>query len=122
MSKSHGGESGTLFLDDDADAISKKIRRAVTDSEEGISYNPDLRCGFVFLLSFFLLMRYSIRPALANLIRLYCSVVDDVTPEDCEKQFASSGKLAFKEALADAVSVCLLFFFFFEGCSLIFFL
>jgi tryptophanyl-tRNA synthetase len=50
MSKSVGG-NGTVFLTDNGDAIARKIRSAVTDSEGVIRYEPIAKPGVSNLLS-----------------------------------------------------------------------
>ena len=50
MSKSDLGE-GSVFLLDDPDTIRRKIRRAVTDSETEIRFDPDSKPGVSNLLS-----------------------------------------------------------------------
>src|SRR5687767_4057319 len=41
MSKSDENANGSIFLLDDADAVSRKIKRAVTDSGTDINFDPD---------------------------------------------------------------------------------
>lgn len=50
MSKSHLNPNSRILLTDSTDVISKKIRAALTDSTEGISYDPELRPGVSNLL------------------------------------------------------------------------
>ncbi|SDT29996.1 tryptophan--tRNA ligase [Microlunatus soli] len=50
MSKSATNPAGVIYLLDGPDAVRRKIRRAVTDSEPGISYQPDRRPGLANLL------------------------------------------------------------------------
>lgn len=45
MGKSGADGSGVLFLTDDADTLAAKLRRAVTDAEPGLTYEPDRRPG-----------------------------------------------------------------------------
>src|SRR5205085_6472939 len=52
MSKSDENPAGSIFLLDDADMITKKIKRAVTDSGSEISFDPQ-------------------RPAITNLLTIY---------------------------------------------------
>ncbi|VEL23638.1 unnamed protein product [Protopolystoma xenopodis] len=58
MSKSYGGadDAGTIWLTDDPDQLSRKVSRALTDSQPGVSYDP---VG---------------RPGLANLIRILAAL------------------------------------------------
>jgi len=51
MSKSEDSPQGTIDLLDDPKAIEKKIKRAVTDSGEDVTYDPENRPGVANLLS-----------------------------------------------------------------------
>ncbi|EEP78326.1 tryptophanyl-tRNA synthetase [Uncinocarpus reesii 1704] len=50
MSKSHTDPNSRILLTDDPETIHKKIKVALTDSEPGISYDPDNRPGVSNLL------------------------------------------------------------------------
>jgi tryptophanyl-tRNA synthetase len=50
MGKSHDATAGIIYLLDEPDTIVRKIRRAVTDSEPGVTYEPDARPGVANLL------------------------------------------------------------------------
>jgi tryptophanyl-tRNA synthetase len=50
MSKSSSTPAGLIFLDDTPDVITRKIRRAVTDSEASVTYEPEARPGVSNLL------------------------------------------------------------------------
>ena len=50
MSKTAAHADGAIFLSDDADTISRKIKRATTDSGSGISYDPTTKPGVSNLL------------------------------------------------------------------------
>ena len=50
MGKSHDSPAGIIYLLDEPEAITKKVRRAVTDSEEGVSYDRAERPGVANLL------------------------------------------------------------------------
>ncbi|QDP97409.1 tryptophan--tRNA ligase [Microlunatus elymi] len=50
MSKSSTNPAGVIYLLDSPETIRRKIKRAVTDSEPGISYRPDERPGLANLL------------------------------------------------------------------------
>jgi len=83
MSKSRP-EAGTVYLADEPSAIVKKIKRAVTDTENEIRYDPQLK------------------PGLSNLIAIHAAVTGtDV--ETVVKNFAGQGYGAFKSAVAEAV-------------------
>lgn len=51
MSKSADGEAGTVLVLDDLKAIEKKFKRAVTDSDNEVSYDPKTKPGVANLLS-----------------------------------------------------------------------
>ncbi|MFG1812063.1 tryptophan--tRNA ligase [Streptomyces sp. NPDC049040] len=50
MGKSHEATAGIVYLLDESDVVAKKIMRAVTDSEPGVSYDPEARPGLANLL------------------------------------------------------------------------
>ena len=50
MSKSVVSPLGTLNISDSPDDITRKIRRAVTDTEDGVDYDPERRPGVANLL------------------------------------------------------------------------
>jgi tryptophanyl-tRNA synthetase len=50
MGKSHDATAGIIYLLDEPDTVVKKVRRAVTDSEAGVSYDPQERPGVANLL------------------------------------------------------------------------
>lgn len=83
MSKSDENPNGSIFLLDDADAISKKVRRAVTDSEGGINFDES-------------------RPAIYNLLSVY-QIVTGKEKTAIEEHFAGKGYGDFKGELAEAV-------------------
>jgi len=83
MSKSDENLNGSIFLLDDADAITKKLKKAVTDSGTEISFDES-------------------RPAINNLLTIY-HLVTDKPPEECEAHFAGKGYGHFKTELAEAV-------------------
>ena len=59
MSKSEASENSRINLTDDAEAIQHKIRRAKTDSEPGMSFDPENR------------------PEAANLLGIYAALADE---------------------------------------------
>ncbi len=87
MSKSDANENAFISLADDKDTIIRKFKRAVTDSENCICYDPK-------------------RPGISNLMSIY-SVFTGKTFEEIESKFAGVGYGAFKlevgEAVADVV-------------------
>src|SRR4051794_22072256 len=83
MSTTYGAEQGTVYILDEADAVRKKVRSAVTDSGTEVRRGPD-------------------KPGVTNLIDVL-SVIRDVPPEEIEREFEGSGYGDFKGAVADAV-------------------
>ena len=83
MSKSDENLNGSIFLTDDADTITKKIKRAVTDSGTEISFDGT-------------------RPAITNLLTIY-QLLSSKSADECVKHFAGSGYGDFKGQLAETV-------------------
>jgi tryptophanyl-tRNA synthetase len=83
MSKSDENANGSIFLLDDADTITKKIKRAVTDSGTEITFDDT-------------------RPAITNLLTIY-HLLTGKTSEECEAHFAGKGYGHFKSELAEVV-------------------
>ena len=83
MSKSDENINGSIFLLDDADTITKKIKRAVTDSGTDIKFDET-------------------RPAINNLLTVY-QLLTNKTAEECEADFAGKGYGYFKAELAETV-------------------
>ncbi|HWA19722.1 MAG TPA: tryptophan--tRNA ligase, partial [Devosia sp.] len=84
MSKSDPSEGARILLMDDADAISKKIKRATTDPEPLPSDEKGLEG----------------RAEADNLVGIYAALAD-VNKADVLAQFGGQGWGAFKPALAD---------------------
>jgi tryptophanyl-tRNA synthetase len=82
MSKSDENLNGSIFLLDDADAVTKKIKRAVTDSGTTIEFDES-------------------RPAIANLLTIYHLLTGKTIDESVE-HFSGKGYGAFKNELAEA--------------------
>lgn len=82
MSKSDPSDYSRITLTDDADAIAKKIRKATSDSLEGVTYSPEER------------------PEIANLLTIFAALSNQ-TPQQVAAQFASGQTSAFKAALAE---------------------
>lgn len=82
MSKSDENLNGSIFLLDDADTITKKIKRAVTDSGTTIEFDES-------------------RPAINNLLTIY-SLLTGKSPEECVAHFEGKGYGHFKTELAEA--------------------
>ncbi len=83
MSTTGGTEQGLVYVDDEPEAIRKKLKSAVTDSGREVVRGED-------------------KPGISNLIEIL-AVVREVAPEDVEREFDGKGYGAFKEAVAEAV-------------------
>ena len=83
MSKSDENLNGSIFLLDDADTITKKIKRAVTDSGTEIKFDES-------------------RPAINNLLTIY-QLLTDKSAAECEADFEGKGYGDFKKELAETV-------------------
>ncbi|MBO0693538.1 MAG: tryptophan--tRNA ligase [Acidimicrobiaceae bacterium] len=82
MSKSAENTMGTLFLLDDPATITRKIRRAVTDTEGSVHYDPDAK------------------PGVSNLLDLL-AIATDRSPAEVASGYSQYGPL--KTDTADAV-------------------
>ncbi len=82
MSKSDPSDYSRITLTDDADTIAKKIRKATSDSIEGVSYDSEQR------------------PEVANLITIYAALAD-TSIDAVAAQYASAQTSRFKSDLAD---------------------
>ncbi len=82
MSKSDASENSRINLTDDAETIQRKIRRAKTDSEPGMSYDPESR------------------PEAANLLGIYAALADE-SVEAVTASYADKGFAEFKGDLAE---------------------
>ncbi|HXG83292.1 MAG TPA: tryptophan--tRNA ligase [Pyrinomonadaceae bacterium] len=83
MSKSDADLNGSIFLLDDADTITKKFKKAVTDSGSEIKFDES-------------------RPAINNLLTIY-RLLTNKSAEECEADFAGKGYGYFKSTLAEVV-------------------
>lgn len=83
MSKSDENENAYVSLLDPPEAVQRKFKRAVTDSEGTIKYSED-------------------KPGVSNLISIY-SAVTGKSVEAIEDEFAGQGYGALKSRVADAV-------------------
>lgn len=84
MSKSDENKESTIFLLDPREVILKKVKKAVTDSENVIKYSDN-------------------KPGIKNLMNIY-SAVTDKTYEEIEEEFKGVGYGKFKEAVANAIA------------------
>ncbi|MDE7156602.1 MAG: tryptophan--tRNA ligase [Lachnospiraceae bacterium] len=87
MSKSDENPNASIYLMDDPDAIIRKFKRAVTDSEACVRYSEN-------------------QPGIKNLIDIYSSVTGK-TPEETEKEFDGKGYGEFKLAVGESVAALL---------------
>jgi len=83
MSKSDEDANGAIFLLDDADTITKKIKRAVTDSGTEIKFDSE-------------------RPAITNLLTIY-QLLSGKSVAECEEHFGGNGYGQLKGELAETV-------------------
>ena len=83
MSKSSPNENSFVLVMDKPEAIMRKFKRAITDSEGGIYRSPE-------------------KPGVTNLIEIY-SAVAGMTPEAVENEFNGKGYGVFKPAVGEAV-------------------
>ena len=83
MSKSSPNENSFVLVMDKPEAIMRKFKRAITDSEGGIYRSPE-------------------KPGVTNLIEIY-SAVTGMTPEAVESEFNGKGYGVFKPAVGEAV-------------------
>jgi tryptophanyl-tRNA synthetase len=83
MSTTYSSETGLIYIDDEPDAIRRKLGRAETDSGREIVRAPD-------------------KPGVSNLIEIL-AVTRGVDPAQVERDFEGEGYGAFKTALAESV-------------------
>jgi tryptophanyl-tRNA synthetase len=84
MSTTYGSEAGLVYIDDEPDAIVKKIKRAQTDSGSEIVRAPQ-------------------KAGITNLIDIY-AVARGVAPDEVEREFEGQGYGAFKQAVGEATA------------------
>lgn len=84
MSTTLSSEQGAVYMTDPPDAIRKKFKSAVTDSEREIRYDPDGK------------------PGISNLLEIM-SVATGEPIAELERRFAGAGYGEFKEAVGEAV-------------------
>lgn len=87
MSKSDENPNATIYLMDDPDAVVRKFKRAVTDSDNQILYTEE-------------------KPGIKNLIDIY-SASTNKTVEEVVKEFDGKGYGEFKLAVAESVNAVL---------------
>src|SRR5215213_1544392 len=84
MSTIGSTEAGRIYIDDEPDAIVKKVKRAQTDSGSGVVRAPE-------------------KAGITNLIDIY-SVARGTPPEQVEREFEGQGYGAFKQSVGEAVA------------------
>ena len=85
MSKSDTNANAFILLTDDRDAITRKFKRAVTDSDGVVRYDP------------------AAKPGVSNLMVIY-QVFTGKSFEEIEREFDGQGYGVFKEAVGAAVA------------------
>ncbi len=83
MSTTYGTEQGLVYVDDDPEAIRRKVRTAVTDSGREVLRAPG-------------------KEGISNLVEIY-SAARGVPPDEVEREFDGEGYGSFKQAVAEAV-------------------
>lgn len=84
MSKSSTNLNDVIFLNDTPDEIRKKLKKAVTDSENCVRYDKENKSG------------------VSNLMTIY-GLIEEKSMEEIEKEFAGKGYGDFKTAVAEAI-------------------
>lgn len=84
MSKSEGGDTGTIFIEDSEEEIFKKIKRAVTDSENIIRYDVENK------------------PGVSNLLTIY-ACLNNISVKDAEEHFAGKNYGTLKTEVASTI-------------------
>ena len=82
MSSSDPSDQSRINLIDDADVIAQKIKRAKSDSEMGLSYDPENR------------------PEASNLLQVYAALAEEPRAK-IEAEFANTSFADFKGKLSD---------------------
>jgi len=84
MSKSATNLNDVIFLEDEPEVILKKFKKAVTDSENKVKFDPDNK------------------PGVSNLMQIYASITGK-TMDEIEKEFENKGYGDFKMTVANSV-------------------
>ena len=84
MSTTGGTEAGLVYIDDEAEDIVKKVKRAQTDSGSEVVRGPD-------------------KAGITNLIEIYAAA-RGVTAEEAEREFEGQGYGAFKQSVGESVA------------------
>lgn len=84
MSKSDPNTNNYILLLDEPDTIRRKVRKAVMDSIQGITYDVETR------------------PGVANLLTIYAAISGE-KPDEVATRYAEQGNAALKNDVAEAV-------------------
>ena len=84
MSKSSTNINDVIFLDDEPETIMKKFKKAVTDSENVVRFDPENK------------------PGISNLMCIYGAITGK-TEKEIEEEFAGQGYGTFKTAVGEKV-------------------
>jgi tryptophanyl-tRNA synthetase len=84
MSTSYGTDAGLIYIDEEPDAIVKKVKRAQTDSGSEVVRGPE-------------------KAGISNLIEIL-AVARGTSPEQVEQEFEGRGYGDFKQAVGEAVA------------------
>ena len=84
MGKSENDPQGVILLKDDAETVRRKLRRAVTDSETEIRYNPKTK------------------PGVSNLLTIYASLLG-IDTKRAEAHFSGKSYADLKSEVAEVV-------------------
>ena len=84
MSTTLSSEQGAVYITDTPDAIRKKFKSAVTDSEREVRYDPEAKAG------------------VSNLLEIM-SVATGRSIDDLQAEFGDAGYGTFKEAVGESV-------------------
>ncbi|HEX2948903.1 MAG TPA: tryptophan--tRNA ligase [Armatimonadota bacterium] len=84
MSKSDPNTANYIAMLDEPDVIRKKVRKAVMDSIQGITYEPETR------------------PGVANLLSIYAAFTDE-SPEVIADRYTDKGNAALKNDVTDVI-------------------
>lgn len=85
MSKSAENPNGSIFLSDDRDTVIRKFKRAVTDSDSCVKYDPENKAG------------------VSNLLTIY-SAFSQKSIQEAEREFEGKGYGDFKLAVGEVVA------------------
>lgn len=84
MSKSERGDTGTIFIEDTEEEILKKVKRAVTDSDNQVRYDVENK------------------PGVSNLLTIY-ACLKNINVKEAEKIFENANYGTLKTEVAEAI-------------------